>query len=40
VERGVVNCAYCPEYACGKLERFFGFAPDARAVLDQVRRSL
>ena len=40
VERGVVNCTYCPEYACEKLERFFGFAPDARAVLDQVRRSL
>ena len=40
VERGVVSCAYCPEYACEKLERFFGFAPDARAVLDQVRRSL
>ena len=40
IERGVVNCAHCADYACEKLERFFGFAPDARAVLDEVRQSL
>ncbi|MBL7065390.1 MAG: DUF3795 domain-containing protein [Anaerolineae bacterium] len=40
VERGVTNCADCSEYACERLEGFFGFVPDARAVLDQVRRSL
>jgi hypothetical protein len=40
VERGVTNCAHCPEYACERLEGFFGFAPDARAVLDEIRRSL
>jgi hypothetical protein len=40
VARGVANCAHCPDYVCEKLEGFFGFVPDARAVLDEVRRSL
>ena len=38
-ERGVANCAFCADYACEKLERFFGFVPDARAILDEVRDS-
>jgi hypothetical protein len=40
VERGVVNCAHCADYACEKLEGFFGHAEEARAVLDEVRRGL
>ncbi len=40
VEHGVANCAHCPDYGCEKLERFFGFAPQARATLDEIRRSL
>lgn len=42
VERGVVNCAHCADYACEKLERFFGlgFDPHARARLDEIRASL
>ena len=40
VERGVVNCAHCSDYTCEKLEGFFKFAPDARATLDGIRRSL
>ena len=40
VARGVVNCAHCSDYACEKLESFFGFVPDAQAVLDEVRHSL
>lgn len=40
VERGVVNCAYCLDYACDKLESFFGFAPEARATLEEIRLSL
>jgi hypothetical protein len=44
MERGVVNCAHCDDYArqggCEKIERFFGFVPNARAVLDEIRRSL
>jgi hypothetical protein len=37
IERGIVNCGHCSDYACEKLEDFFGFVPDARAVLDGVR---
>jgi hypothetical protein len=40
VERGVINCAHCSDYTCEKIEGFFGFAPDARLVLDEIRRGL
>jgi len=40
MERGVVNCAYCDDYGCEKIERFFGFVPDARATLDAIRQDL
>jgi hypothetical protein len=40
MERGVVNCAYCDDYGCEKIERFFGFVPDAKARLDGIRQSL
>ncbi len=37
VARGVETCAACESYPCSQLERFWGFAPDARAVLDGLR---
>jgi hypothetical protein len=40
MERGVANCAHCPDYACEKVERFFGFVPDARTRLDGIRAGL
>lgn len=41
LEHQVANCAHCAEYdTCGKLKRFFGFVPDAKARLDEVRRAL
>ena len=40
VSRGVANCSHCTDYGCEKLERFFGFAPDARRVLDEIRQGL
>jgi hypothetical protein len=40
IERGVVNCAHCGDYACERLEAFFGFVPDARTTLDGVRTGL
>jgi hypothetical protein len=40
VARGVANCAHCPDYGCEKLQGFFGFVPQARATLDEIRRSL
>lgn len=39
-ERQLANCAHCADYSCEKLDGFFGFAPDARAVLDGIRQSL
>ncbi|MBN1313867.1 MAG: DUF3795 domain-containing protein [Anaerolineales bacterium] len=40
VQRNVRNCAFCDEYACEKLEGFFGMAPNARTTLDQIRATL
>jgi len=40
MERGVANCAHCPDYACDKVERFFGFVPPARQLLDSIRAGL
>jgi hypothetical protein len=39
VARGVANCGLCPDYACERVEGFFGFVPDARAALDEVRQA-
>jgi predicted nucleic acid binding AN1-type Zn finger protein len=39
-ERGMVNCAYCDDYACDKLEKFFEMAPMFRATLDEIRKGL
>jgi predicted small metal-binding protein len=40
MERSVVNCAHCTEYACEKLEGFFAHATEACSVLDEIRQSL
>jgi hypothetical protein len=34
------NCAHCPDYACAKLEGVFGFAPEAKAKLEEIRQTL
>jgi hypothetical protein len=39
-ERNVVNCAYCSDYACERLEAFFERATDARTVLNEIHSSL
>jgi hypothetical protein len=39
-ERAVVNCGHCDDYACERVEAFFGFVPEARKTLDEVRQSL
>jgi hypothetical protein len=40
LEHAVVNCAHCADYACEKLEEFFGFVPEARTTLDGIRDGL
>jgi len=39
-ERQVKNCAHCAEYACDKLDQFFGFAPQAKKTLDGIHAGL
>lgn len=39
-EKGVVNCAYCEDYACDKLEKFFKMAPENKTTLDEIREGL
>ncbi|HHE38936.1 MAG TPA: DUF3795 domain-containing protein [Candidatus Cloacimonetes bacterium] len=38
-EKGIDNCAYCPDYACDKIIEFFGFVPDAKLTLERIRNS-
>jgi hypothetical protein len=39
-EKALENCAYCTEYACGRLEAFFRTDPTAKTCLDAIRRSM
>ena len=36
-EKGVKNCAYCDEFACEKLAKFFEAVPNAKATLESIR---
>ena len=38
--RGLANCAYCPDYACDKLERYLQMTPVMKANLDGIRKGL
>lgn len=36
-EKKVENCAFCEDYACDKLTKFFKMAPEAKGTLDDIR---
>ena len=38
-QKQVENCAYCEEYACEKLTKFFAMAPHAKTSLEKIRKS-
>lgn len=38
VERGLENCAACPDYGCEKLTAFWANAPQAKANLEALRQ--
>ena len=38
--KGVANCAHCDDYACEKLTAFLSQVPQAKTVLDEIRRSI
>ena len=40
MEKGVKNCAYCIDYKCEKLIKFFEQAPEAKKTLEEIRRQL
>lgn len=39
-ERSVKNCAYCNDYACEKLSKFFDMASAAKTTLEEIRKIL
>jgi len=39
-EKGVENCAYCGEYICETLAKFFDIVPANKATLDKIRQGL
>ena len=40
VRRGIESCAFCGEYACGKLEDIFSREPSARKRLERLRANI
>jgi hypothetical protein len=39
-EKGVTNCAYCEEYVCDELAKYFEMAPVMKANLEEIRKGL
>ncbi len=39
-EKGVTNCAYCGDYICEKLDKYFQMAPVMKANLEEIRKEL
>jgi hypothetical protein len=37
IERGLANCAACPDYACEQLTAFFQMVPQAKTNLEALR---
>jgi hypothetical protein len=37
--KNVKNCAWCADYACEKLNKFFTMAPANKTTLDAIRKS-
>jgi len=38
IERGLSNCAVCPDYGCEKLQAFWKLVPLAKENLEAIRR--
>ncbi|MBN1160720.1 MAG: DUF3795 domain-containing protein [Dehalococcoidales bacterium] len=39
-EKGVINCAYCEDYACEELNKYFEMAPVMKANLEEIRKGM
>ena len=40
MEKKVKNCAYCDQYACETLTKFFEWVPEAKTRLDEINRNM
>ena len=36
-KKGVINCAYCEDYICGELDKYFRTAPWCKEMLDSIK---
>ena len=39
-EKGVLNCAYCEDYACEELNKYFEMFPEMKANLEEIRKGM
>jgi len=39
-EKGLANCAHCPDQSCEKLASFHQFSPDAKASFESLKRDI
>jgi hypothetical protein len=40
IEKGVENCAHCPDFKCEMLKNFLTYVPPAGEKLDEIKASL
>jgi hypothetical protein len=40
IEKGVLNCAYCDDFPCQKLNDFFIMVPGAKVKLSEIRSKI
>jgi hypothetical protein len=38
--KNIENCAYCAEFPCPKLTELFGFVPQAKTTLEEIRKKI
>ena len=40
IEKSVTNCAYCEDYGCETLKKFFDMVPHVRELLEEIRKAI
>jgi len=40
IEKHLENCAYCADYSCRELEKWFGTVQEAKTTLEGIRKNL
>lgn len=39
-EKGVINCAYCEDYICATLDKYFQTVPFCKDILDGIKKGI